>query len=290
MIQLSSTAAVRAAISNAHDVGVLAYTLRRGPVLQALETAARQGARVKVRLEGTPYGDPDGALALHNRRIVDELVGFGIDARLAHAGPAGAREAPVHAKALVVDYRVFLDDRNWGRDDFIVSDDDRNAVRSVIDAVDGNVEHDPSATAFAIEKRGALAREAGLLRRAHDGDRVIVESESFGYANPVYAALDELGKRGLAPRLLVSQREAATNDREKKALARLASDGVAVRVTRGTEKFALVDDRAWIGSANASPAFSYPDTIDWGLCTGDRATVTAARERVESQWAAARAL
>jgi hypothetical protein len=288
MIRLSRTADVQAAISNARDVDVLAYTLRRGPVLGALEAAASRGARVKVRLEGAPFHDSGGSLALHNRRIVDELARFGIDARLAHADPAGANEAPVHAKAVVADGCLFLDDRNWGADDFIVADGDADAVRSVIDAVDGNAPYDSADSAFAIGKRGALAREAELLRRAHIGDDVIVESESFGYGNPVYAALDELGKRGVAPRLLVSAREAATNGREARALARLASDGVAVRVTRGTEKFALVDDRAWIGSANASPACGNPDMIDWGLCTGDSPTVAAARQRVEARWATAR--
>ena len=287
MIQLSSIGNVRAAISNARDVDVLAYTLSRGPVLDALEAAASRGAHVSVRLEGAPYGDSDGALALHNRRIVEKLARFGIDARLGHAHPGGDSEAPVHAKALVADDRVFLDDRNWGADDFVVSDRDQDVVRAVVDAVDGKTPHDAPGSAVVLEKRAALAREADLLRSAGAGDDVIVESESFGNGNPVYAALDELGKRGLAPRLLVSAREAA-NAREAKALARLASDGVSVRVTRGTEKFALVGDRSWIGSANASAAFGHPDMIDWGLCTGDRDVVAAARERVEARWAAAK--
>jgi phosphatidylserine/phosphatidylglycerophosphate/cardiolipin synthase-like enzyme len=258
-------------------------------VLGALEAAARRGAHVKVRLEGAPYGDSDGALALHNRRIVEELERCGVDAQLRHVHPGGDSEAPVHAKALVADDCVFLDDRNWRVDDFVVADRDGDAVRAVVDAVEGKTQRDAPNAAFALEKRGALAREAELLRSARAGDDVAVESESFGYGNPVYAALDELGKRGLAPRLLVSARE-ATNERETKVLAKLASDGAIVRVTGGTEKFALVDDRAWIGSANASPDFGHPDMIDWGLGTGDRDVVAAARERVEARWAAAKPL
>ncbi|MGA8532856.1 MAG: hypothetical protein WB615_01970 [Candidatus Tumulicola sp.] len=290
LIGLSSTANVRAAISSAEDVEVLAYTLARGPVLHALEAAAVRGAHVKIRLEGAPYGDPGGALALDNRRIVAELARCGADARLAHTGPAGASEAPVHAKALVADRCLFLDDRNWGADDFVVADTDADDLRSVMNAVDGNAPRDGTASAFAIQKRGALAREAELLATARPGDDVIVESESFGASNPVCVALDKLGRRGLAPRLIVSAREAASNERERKELMKLAGDGVSVRLTPSTEKFTLVADRAWIGSANASPAFGDPDMIDWGLCTGDRAIVDAARERVEARWETARGL
>ena len=170
MIQLSSTDDVRAAISNARDVAVLAYTLRRGPVLDALEAAATRGARVKVRLEGAPYGDPDGALALHNRRIAEELARFGIDAQLARAHPDGDGEAPMHAKALVAGDRVFLDDRNWGADDFVVVDGDRDAVRAVVDAVDGKPPIDSLASDFALEnparsreKRNSFARRARAI-------------------------------------------------------------------------------------------------------------------------------
>jgi hypothetical protein len=288
MIRLSSAVDVIASISHARSVGVLAYTLRHGPVFDALEAAAGRGARVKVCIEGATYGDANGALGLHNRRMVDELRRFGVDARLAHAGGADTREPPVHAKALVADDCLYLDDRNWGADDLIVTDDDARAVRAVTEAVDGNVRFDASSSAFTIQKRSALAREAELLRGARIGDNVIVETESFGYDNPVYDALDGLGKRGITPRLLVCGREMKTNEREKAALTRLARDGVAVRVTASTEKFALAGARAWIGSANASPAFGHPDIIDWGACTTDAATVAAARERVEAHWTSAK--
>ena len=70
MVRLSSTAEVVRALSTAHDVTVLSYTLRPGPVRAALESAARRGARVRVRLEGAPFSDAKGALARSNRRIV----------------------------------------------------------------------------------------------------------------------------------------------------------------------------------------------------------------------------
>ena len=189
-----------------------------------------------------------------------------------------AGEAPVHAKALVADGRLFLDNRNFGSDDFILKDDRRADVASVLDAFSGNAHDDPHA-AFAIEKGDALEREADLLRAARPGDDVIVESETFGYG-AVYSALDALGKAGAAPRLLVSDREARPRTRERKALEHLAADGVRVRLCRDSEKFALADNRAWIGSANASPAFGHPPVIDWGIRTADRAIVAAARREL----------
>lgn len=287
MVRLSSTQAVVQTLSTAHDVELLAYTLRRGAVFDQLEAAARRGAHVSVRLEGAPFSDRQGALAKLNRGLVDELTKCGVDARLMHAGPNAADEAPVHAKAIVADGQLFLDDRNWGTSDFVVQDSDRQDVRVVRDAFEGNAHDDPGSV-FAIEKPEALAREAELLRSAEPGADVLVSSETFGYGI-VYSALDELAKHGTAVRLLVSNREAA-NGRERKALEHLARDGVAVRLCRDSEKFALVGDSAWLGSANASPAFGHPETLDWGLCTNDSATVAAARERVEARWSTAKPL
>jgi hypothetical protein len=287
MIRLSTTAAASAAVSGARSVDVLAYTLRRGPLLDALEAAALHGACVHVRLEGAPFGDPGGQLATHNRRIAGELARCGADAQLARSTPGSRGDLPVHAKALVADGRLFLDDRNWGANDFVVADSDRNAVREVSAAVEIGAARDATDASFAFSKRGALQREADLLRAARTGADVVVESESFGFANPVYVALDQLARRGSKPRLIVSSRE-ARNAREGAALARLARDGADVRLTSATEKFALAGTRAWIGSANASPDCPKLDMIDWGLCTSDAATVAAARARVEARWSAAR--
>ncbi|MEO6835067.1 MAG: hypothetical protein ABI231_04065 [Candidatus Tumulicola sp.] len=285
MVALSSTADVLGALSTAGKIDVLAYTLRRGPVFDGLEAAARRGAHVRVRLEGLPYGDPSGSFARENREIVEALARAGVRAELARTGPGGADKAPVHAKAIVADARVFLDDRNWGPEDLVVCDRDPADVAAVRGAMDGGVRAGGSPS-FALEKRAALAREAELLSSASPDADVVVESESFGSGNPVYGALDALGKSGVNPRLLVSSRDA--NVRERRALARLARDGVRVRITRDTEKFAVVDARAWVGSANASPAFAHPDMIDWGLCTQDPAIVAAARDRAETRWNAAK--
>lgn len=286
MIRLSSTSEVVAAVSSAREIGVLAYTLRRGEVLDALEAAAAAGIHVRVRLEGAPYGDLNGAFAKHNRDLACELARCGVDVQLANA-TTGANDAPVHAKALVAGDRLFLDDRNWGNGDFVVADGDAGDASETWSAVGGSAAADATGAAFAIHKRAALQREAELLRAARPGDGVVVESESFGYANPVYSALDALAKEGSKPRLLVSSRE-AQNASEAKSLVHLAADGVEIRLTSATEKFAIAGNRAWIGSANASPAFGEPDMLDWGICSRSHAVVAAARARVESSWSKAK--
>jgi hypothetical protein len=261
MLDLSSTRQMLVAISQAREIDAEAYTLH-GPVLRALEEAARDGAHVVVRLEGRPYGDPAGNLARENRRLVDDLRKAGADAQLGH---------PLHAKAVAVDSTLYLDDKNWGIHDLVLRDEDPSDIASI-----------PSI------KHAALAAEAQLLRGARAGDGIVVESESFGCCNPVYSALDALGRAGAAPHLLVCTNELRANDRERKALERLARDGVRVRVCSDSEKLALAGDRAWCGSANATVAFGESDMPDWGVCTGNHAIVSAVRARLEAQWAAAK--
>jgi hypothetical protein len=261
MLNLSSTRQMLAAISQARAIDAEAYTLH-GPVLRALEEAARDGAHVVVRLEGRPYGDRAGNLARENRRLVGELQRAGATAQLGH---------PLHAKAIAVDSTLYLDDQNWGMHDLVLRDDDPSGLASI-----------PSI------KHAALAAEAHLLRGARAGDRIIVESESFGCCNPVYSALDLLGRAGAAPRLLVCANELRANARERKALERLAGDGVRVRICSDSEKLAVAGDRAWCGSANATVAFGESDMPDWGVTTEDGAIVGAARGRLEAQWGKAK--
>jgi hypothetical protein len=261
MLNLSSTREMLAAISQAREIDAEAYTLH-GPVLRALEEAARDGAHVVVHLEGRPFGDPAGNLARENRRLVTELRKAGATAQLGH---------PLHAKAIAVDTTLYLDDKNWGMRDLVLRDDDPSDIASI-----------PSI------KHAALAAEAQLLRSARAGDGVVVESESFGCCNPVYSALDFLGRAGAAPRLLVCANELRGNGRERKALERLASDGVRVRVCSDSEKLAVAGDRAWCGSANATVAFGESDMPDWGVESEDDAIVAAVGARLEAQWAKAK--
>jgi hypothetical protein len=262
MLSLSSTAQAAAAVRGARAVDFEAYVLRPGELLDALEAAARGGARVRVRLEGAPCGNAARA----NRFAVAELRRSGADARLSLPP-----QAPLHAKALVADGALYLDDRNWGNGDLVLRDDDP---------------HDPC---VARHKRSALESEAELLRTASGGG-TIVESESFGCGNPVYAAVDDAAELGLEPRVLVCARELRGNRRESAMLERLVRDGARVRVTQQTDKIALAGERAWIGSANATAAFAPPDALEWSVCSGNAAIVAAARARVEDTWSRARPL
>jgi phosphatidylserine/phosphatidylglycerophosphate/cardiolipin synthase-like enzyme len=278
MLRLSSGPAALAAVGKGRDIAMIGYTIQSRPLLHALEDAARRGARVTVRLEGEPYGDPNGSFAGYNRKLAASLAQDGVCVRLTH----GSSEGPMHAKGLAIDGKVYLDDRNWARDDLILRDDDpadAAAVRAT--AAGGAVAGRP---AFALQKREALRLEAYMLQTATAGDRVTVETETFGTSNAVCRAVDDLGKRGLHPQLLVQRREAASNPRERAALERLTRDGVEVRTTDDTEKFAVCGSRAWIGSANASPAFGNPDIIDWGACTRNRQVVQAVATRLTQRW------
>jgi hypothetical protein len=260
MVALSSTGALLAAMARAKDIAVEAYTLH-GPVLGAAAAAARRGARVAVRLAAEPCGNRDGQLARENQQLVGQLRAAGVDATL---------QSGLHAKEVRVDGTLYLDGKNWHGDDLVLRD---------ANAGDASI----SATKF-----DALDMEGRLLHDASAGDRVLVESESFGCCNTVYGALAKLGLSGAGPRLLVSQHDLHGNAREQRALERLVNDGVHVRVCNDSEKLAAVGDRAWAGSANATVAFGKFNAIDWGICTGKQSIVHAVRDRLESQWATGR--
>lgn len=260
MVALSSTGMLLAAMARAKEITLEAYTLH-GLVLSAAEAAARRGAHVVVRLAGDPRGNRDERLARENERLAAQLRADGIEATL---------ENGLHAKEVRVDGALYLDGKNWHADDLVLRDGE---------TADASI---------ATTKSDALALEGRLLRGASAGDRVLVESESFGCCNAVYAALANLGTSGAAPRLLVSEGDLRGNAREQRALERLVSDGVSVRVCKDSEKLAAVGDRAWAGSANATVAFGKWNEIDWGVTNGKRSIVHAVRQRLENQWAAAR--
>jgi phosphatidylserine/phosphatidylglycerophosphate/cardiolipin synthase-like enzyme len=289
MMTLSSTGALVAALRDARDVSVMAYLLPAGHVLEGLVAAAQAGAHVRVHLEGAIYKDGGGIGAV-NRRAIAQLRAAGADVQLMHDG-TDAADAMAHAKVAIVDGALFLDDRNFpdGGADTIVRDDFARDVQIARDALDGR--EDRPTPFFAFAKREALASEARLLHEVRRGDNLIVESESFGAGNRVYTAIDDAARSGAHVRLLVNRRDLVTNAREHAALARLAADGVAVRVCDGDEKFAVVRDaRGWLGSANATAAFDHPDALDWGVRTDAPAIVTHLRDVFDQRWQRASAL
>lgn len=257
MLQLSSLRDAISSVERAKDVSVAAYTLH-GPLLQALEDAARHGAHVAVELEAKPFGRRQSALARENARLVNDLRSAGADAKLSPW---------VHAKTMSVDGTLYLDEKNWHSGDLILRDDDGAEARAI-----------------PMDKRDALALEAGMLARATSPDAPIVETESFGYGNATYSALQSLAQTGAAPRLLVSKDDLRGNARERNALEHLAARGVRVRVCEDSAKLAVTGNRAWLGSANATYGGGKFAMSDWGLCTSDAAIVDSVRARLESEW------
>jgi|HubBroStandDraft_5_1064220.scaffolds.fasta_scaffold22934_3 hypothetical protein len=261
MLALSSLDAVLTALQTARRIHVSAYTLH-GPVLRAVEAAARRGAVVNVKLEERPFNDRGDRLARENSRIAAELREYGADATLARGE---------HVKAILADSTLFLDGKNWRDGDLIVS------------------EGDPAdAAAIPAAKHAALEEERRLIDGASRSDDTIVESESFGCCNAVVAALERLACAGAAPRLLVCERELHGDARERALLERLTTEGVRVRVTRDSEKLASCGDGAWLGSANATVAIPGDESADWGVKTCNPAIAHAVRERLEAQWSAGR--
>lgn len=241
MLSLASTADALAAIGSARAVSFSAYMLHPGAVFDALDTAARRGAHVEVRVEASPYRA--GSLGRLNARMVERLRRDGADARV---------EDGVHAKALSADGVAYYDDANWLEHggDTILRDADAG---------------DP---AVATTKGAALASELALIEAARAGDAVDLETESFGNG-PISGALERAAQRGAHVRVLVSRRELRGNPREAAAIANLERAGADVRTTDATEKFAVVGGSAWVGSANAT--YGALDQSDWGAAVQDDA-------------------
>lgn len=281
MLALARASDVVAAIEHAKAIDFSAYVLRSGPVLDALESAARRGSKVSVRLEGRPYAGPAGSrqaqLAQVNARTALAIDAAGGKAALVDTPSRPA--APLHLKAAVCDGVAYLDERNWPAHgcDTILRDARAGDVDAIRAALNGGVAH--PRPGFSTGKSGALAAEARLLRTAPRG-RVEVESESFG-RNAAYGALKALAARGVHCRLLVCAADLSA--RSTAAMTDLQKAGVSVRLSSCAEKMALVDGtRAWIGSANAT--YGYADQLDWGVSTRARNIVHPLQQRFERNW------
>ena len=167
MLQLTSTGAVVDQIAHARRIAAEAYTLH-GPVLFALEDAARRGACVRVRLEGRPFDDPKGRLAAENAGLAGELRACGAKRRWR------IRSMPKRS----ISTASSISTRRTGSATIWCF---AKAMR-------------PKRGGVATIKHEALAREAQLLGDSRRGDDAVVESESFGCCNAVYGALSKLAR------------------------------------------------------------------------------------------------
>ncbi|MHB8141656.1 MAG: phospholipase D-like domain-containing protein [Vulcanimicrobiaceae bacterium] len=284
MVTLSSTDSFLAAIASARSVQLSAYFLHPGRVLDALAAAARRGTQLRVRVEASSYGGDPDAMFRMSARAVGQLHKLGADAQL--VGP-GATAPLLHGKLAVVDGVLYADDRNWTQADTIITDTSARDVRAASDAIAGRA--DPPSKSFATMKGDAIQLESRLLAGAHSGAPVVVESETFG-GGAISVQLDRLGRAGVHPRLLVSARPLQERPAERTTLARLAADGVEVRVCSTYDKFAVVGSAAWIGSANATFTSQRTPTFDWGLRTSTGNIGTTLRTEFERRWSRAKPL
>jgi hypothetical protein len=277
-------------ITTARTVALTAYTLRPGPVLDALTGAARRGAAVTVRLEGHPLDDPAQTLHADNAAAVAALTAAG-----ATAGVTGSGDPVLHLKAAVVDGIAWLDDRNWagGPHEHLVRDTDRDDVAAVASAVGGGSGRDGR---LATTKARALRLEADVIDRAGPA-ALRVESESFGNG-VVYDRLLARARAGLPTRLIVAGREFAepANRNERAVVHHLARLGVDIRLGDPAtgdlaEKLAVAGGDAWIGSANATYARGrFGAQRDWGLATRAPEIGAELRAAFDANWARARPL
>lgn len=292
-IALSSVAAFTAAVAGAHRIDFASYTLAGGSVRDALETAARSGAWVRVRLEREPFDDPAATLHRANAKSLACLAAAGADAALTRPG-----EPVLHLKAAVVDGVAWLDDRNWagpGSHATILRDDEPGDVAALGVVLAGG----PAVGAqLATTKAEAQRRELDVVRAAGSAPLALA-TESFG-TSEIAAALLARASAGGPTRLLVAGREAAEQNlsgkRERVQLAKLAALGVEVRTSDpagrdGDEKLAVTAGVAWVGSANATFAHGASGKQrDWGLAIREPQVVDGLRAAFEADWQAARRL
>ncbi len=279
---IASVPALTAALARGSEIALSAYVLRPGSAVErALERAAERGAHVVVSLEGRPY---DGGRGPEGERQANARTAAALRARGAEVRLTSPADVPVHMKAAVVDGTAFLDDRNWtSGGDAVISTDDPAEVAAVRAALAGESAGTPD---LALDKARALALEAETIAAA-PGDRIDVESESFGYS-AVFEALRSRAEHGAHVRLLVAEREYRSRHSsiERGALRRLGAAGVDIRITPSDEKLCIAGDRGWVGSANATDAGQ--PMRDWGLRTSDPAVLAALQEHFCAAWASAR--
>jgi len=295
---LVSEAPVFEAFANAGTIALSAYTLAPGgAAARALEAAADRGAAVSVTLEDfarrrkldgrwEPAGvvEPQGRrgsedLQRNMARVAAELRRHGVAVKL--GVPSGAE---VHLKAAVADGTAFLSDRNWtSTGETVLATTQPDDVAAVRAAIDGRF---ATTADLATEKRAALALEVQTIRSV-TGDRIDVESESFG-AGSVCAALRLRAGAGAHVRLLVSGRiaYAPTARAERAVLRGLAAAGVEIRTTAANEKLCVAGAAGWVGSANAT--YEYAPTSDWGYAFRNSPAVAALESAFEHSWKTAR--
>ncbi len=273
MISLSSTGALSASLRAAKSIVLSAYILPPGSILQAVIAAARRGAAVTVRLEGAPYRDPQGRLAALNDAAVDTLRAAGADAQEVDTGTNAAQT--LHLKAVVIDGRSsFFDDRNFARSGLVVADTSAADARAVVAQTLGSA---MPPHRIALSKAAALDEEVDLIDASRRGQILRVGSEAIGNCE-VTQSLEDAAMRGVDVHVRVCRSLVASNLYDRREITRLQNVGIDVQQDSNHAKYALLADRAWIGSANATPGCATQS--DWGIDVRAPALIAQLRHRL----------
>ena len=162
-------------------------------------------------------------------------------------------------------------------------DDDAGDVGAVQNAIESRP---VSSARIALTKAKALRLEADAIARCPGN--VDIASESFSSSDVSVALRKHLAK-GDRVRLIVAAREMHESRNQAAAVAALAHLGADVRFASSTDKLAVGDGAAWIGSANATfPTRATAGMSDWGIETRTADGVAAIQAAFEDEWNALR--
>jgi len=274
-VSLSTYQAFGSALASAHEVDLSAYTLGHGTTERSLLAAVAHGAQVRVRLAGTVYGDPSGALARHNAEEVAELSEHGVDAAIVDGGD-------LHLKAALIDGHAFFDDRNWcGGGDLVVASDAASDIAAAHAVLDG-AKAGSTADGLVFTKGDALQEEASLL--LHAQGPIALQTETLGPSLITKCLC--LAAARVPVRVLLKRSAMLGNARTEALLAKCEALGVTIRTTSGNDKFCLDGTEGWVGSANATS--SDPEMSDWGAPVEDAASLAQLQARFEKEWSRAK--
>ena len=273
MISLSTTSALSASLRAAKSIVLSAYLLPPGSILAAVLAAARRGAAVTVRLEGAPYRDGDGRLKALNDATVAKLRAAGADAKEVDSNAHSGR--PMHLKAVVIDGRSsFFDDRNFARGGLLVADTSVADAKAVVARTLGSA---MPPHRIALSKAAALGEEVDCIDSSRRGDVLHVGSEAIGNCE-VTQSLEDAAVRGVDVHLRVCRSLVASNLYDRREVARLQNAGIDVQVCSNHAKYTILENRAWIGSANATPGLARQS--DWGAEVHSTKMVAQLRHRL----------
>ncbi len=258
------------------------YLLSDEEILQALERAQARGVRVRVILEEHPFGGAGG-----EERVFARLEQAGIAVRWSN--PAFRLS---HIKTFVIDAEVaiimnlnltktsFTGNREFGA---ITTRPAEVAQADAIFEADWQRSAEPPDGPLVVSPTTSRRTLLGLIESATTSLDIYAEVVRD---EEIVAALEQAASRDVVVRLIVSN-DSEENDRGREERARLADQGVQVRLARGLyihAKMVLVDgNRAYVGSQNFTTA-SLDLNRELGILLDDRITIARLARTFEADF------